>query len=118
MKTLLVFILSLFTLVVIAAPAPLKLKAERTTFVNGTAQTAAVVLNWQAATAFDQPAQSYEIQRKLFPFGWRAVGTASQTAQNWLDRKPAKRAAWYRVRVVFDGSKSAWSNKAYIDKEK
>lgn len=114
MKTLLVFALSLFAVSVFAA-APIKAKAERTTFVNGITHTDATIVTWSANGQISQPAQSYEIQRKLFPFGWRAVGTANQTAQAWLDRKPAKRAAWYRVRIVFDGSKSPWSNKAYVD---
>ena len=116
---------SLFALVLIllaslatatAATQPLSVKAERSVFTTGTNQTPVVVVSWTPRKAFDVPAQSYEIQRKLFLFGWRNSGTVSRDGQVWFDRHPSKRASWYRVRIVFDGAKSEWSNKAYVDK--
>ena len=60
-------------------------------------------------------ASYHEIQRKLFPWGWRKLGTVRAPQAVFIDRHPAKRRAWYRVRTWVADQKSNWSTPQIID---
>ncbi len=60
------------------------------------------------------PAQ-YQVQRKLFPWGWRTKGSAQSIDVAWRDSKPAKRRAWYRMRVVTGAQKGRWSTPLVVE---
>lgn len=96
--------LSAFT----ASAAALTAKAERTEYhtASGKVVTNAVSLTWRVY-AIEQPIVSYEVERRLFPFGWRRVGQSRDLS--WIDAKPSRRESWYRVRAVLDKGKSPWS---------
>jgi len=57
----------------------------------------------------------YEVQRKLFPYGWRDKGTATAAEVAWRDTKPAKRRAWYRMRMVDGRNYGKWTTPIIVD---
>lgn len=95
-----------------AHAASLSLKAERTEYhaPSGKITPNAVALTWRLNEGGVAP-MGYEVQRRLFPWGWRKVGHSSGVL--WLDRRPSRRASWYRVRPVYEDASGEWSPKAF-----
>lgn len=71
-----------------------------------------VFISWKAPST---PPVSYEIQRKLFLFGWRVKAHLVGANVAWADTKPAKRVAHYRMRALSPDGTSKWSNTVHID---
>lgn len=90
----------------------IRIKAERTEYhaPNGNVITNAVSLTW-APTQGGLAPLGYEVQRRLFPFGWRKTGMSRDGL--WIDRKPSKRESWYRVRPIYEDASGEWSPKAF-----
>jgi hypothetical protein len=114
MKRILTLLALLTFVTVTTQAASWRVKAERSFY---TAPNGEVVTNAVAVTWLLQPEtpQAYEIQRKLFPWGWRKLAVVNSNTMLWIDKKSAKRGSWYRVRAIYEDHKSPWSGKAYTN---
>jgi hypothetical protein len=109
-------VVMVMALLVVAATAdvtaPKIVNAQRVA-VNNDPDHMVVVISWKQPV---QPVEAYQIQRKLFPWGWRNMATVNGQNSAWQDSKPAKRPATYRMRALAQQEKSKWSNRVLVDK--
>lgn len=122
-KILLIGLLILGGLCVVNLKADpvLRAKAERSEYhgANGVLIPNAVVLHWDfTQTGTTGSPQSFEIQRKLFPYSWIKKGVVSSSENLWIDKKPSKRASWYRVKAIYEDGSFDVSSKTFVNKTK
>src|SRR5690348_16048407 len=95
--TLVVMVMLLLTVVTMADVAAPKIINAQRVAVNNDSDHLVVVISWKQPV---QQPDAYQIQRKLFPWGWRNMGTINGQNLAWQDSRPAKRSATYRVRAL------------------
>lgn len=106
-KFLLSLCVTLFTLAAFAADkAAPNLTNISASEVNNDPSKPCVVLAW---TELHPDPVGIEVQRKLFPFGWRKLIVIVGKNTAWSDRQPAKRKASYRIRAIYEDGPSEWS---------
>jgi hypothetical protein len=92
--------------------APRIVNAQRVV-VNNDPDHMVVVISWKQPV---QSVEAYQVQRKLFPWGWRNMATINGQNCAWQDSKPAKRPATYRMRALAQKETSKWSNRVLVDR--
>jgi len=110
---LVMVIVALMIGVAMAEVAAPKIVSAQRVAPNNDGDHIVVVVSWKQPV---QPPEAYQVQRKLFPWGWRNMATVNGQNTAWQDSKPAKRPATYRVRALAQNEKSKWSNRVLVDR--